>query len=535
MKKTVLVLFAMMLSFGSFAQFKAAPKVDNMDNFRGNAKAEFATIWKQMASGAAWTVNDINGNSVSLQSYLNEGKFVLLDFSCTWCGPCWNLHQSGMLDQINALENFQVIWIESESTNTTAQIYGPAGGSTYADKTYGNWTVDANGDPVTYPIIDDDANSSCLMPFAELYYGYVPTLMLVAPNGQYCNLSGFYSYQYVTQSVQMIQMVAETYPQAGQEPACYIDGVENCFTNAEVTFEALINSVDPVTSISWSVDGNAAGTSELLTTTFTTAGTHQIILTVANANGTAADTLSVNAAEMPSNVLSYAYGKNEVYNSIGAGGLIYWAVAFPSSMLAGRTAVDHVDCYVAAAYATTYTMSVYSGSATAPETLLGEVSENVTAAIADDYVTFTPASPIAIDQTKTLWIVMSANSTYPAVAAEPCGDPNSNWVSLDKSQWFHSDEVGVDDLSWMIDCYTKGNSGIERLSNVSMSIYPNPASDYVTVRAEGIQEVSVLDLNGRVLSTSSSSKVDVRGLAAGIYVVRVVTNNGVATEKIVKE
>lgn len=526
----------MAFSFGAFAQFKAAPKVNNMDNFRGIAKAPFYTFWEQMSPNAAWTVNDIDGNSVSLQSYLNDGKFVLLDFSCTWCNPCWNLHNSGILEQIQALSNFQVIWVESESTNTTAQIYGPAGGTTYADATCGDWTVDASGNPVPYPIIDDDANSTCLMPFMDLYYGYVPTLILVAPNGQYCNLDGAFSYQYPTESVQLIQMVAQSYPQAGQEPQCMINGEEAVHTNTEVVFTAYANSYDPVTGYSWKVDGANAGNTEELTYTFTNAGDHIVILTVTNANGSASDTLDITATEIPAGVLSYTY-ENEYYSGIGTGqaSTVYWAVSFPPSMLTGRTSVNSVDCFIAADYPATYTMSVYSGSATAPTTLLGSASQTITSSWEDGYCTFTPSSSIAIDQNQTLWIVMSAAQTYPAAGCESVDNPNSDWISLDGASWDHASDYNLD-YSWLIDCYTtNGNNGISRLSNADVAIYPNPANDYVNVRAEGLKEVSVLDLSGRVLSTTDNSKVSISGLAAGIYVVRVVTENGVTMQKIVKE
>ncbi len=68
-----------------------------------------------------------------------------------------------------------------------------------------------------------------------------------------------------------------------------------------------------------------------------------------------------------------------------------------------------------------------------------------------------------------------------------------------------------------------------------ISIYPNPTTDIVNVSAEGLREVNLLDLNGRVLSTTSSPRVDVSGFAAGVYFLRVVTDNGIAREKLVKE
>ena len=78
--------------------------------------------------------------------------------------------------------------------------------------------------------------------------------------------------------------------------------------------------------------------------------------------------------------------------------------------------------------------------------------------------------------------------------------------------------------------------GIDNVENNSVSVYPTPANNTLTVEGEGIHSVQLFDASGRtVLSRNNGGKIDISTLASGIYVVRVTTNNGVSIQKVVKE
>ena len=66
MKKITLILSALTLSFAVSAQTSLSNAVD-------------------------FTVTDINGNTHTLFDYLDDGKYVCIDFFAHWCGPCMEL------------------------------------------------------------------------------------------------------------------------------------------------------------------------------------------------------------------------------------------------------------------------------------------------------------------------------------------------------------------------------------------------------------------------------------------------------------
>ncbi|GAA3561319.1 T9SS type A sorting domain-containing protein [Snuella lapsa] len=68
--------------------------------------------------------------------------------------------------------------------------------------------------------------------------------------------------------------------------------------------------------------------------------------------------------------------------------------------------------------------------------------------------------------------------------------------------------------------------------NPDVIISPNPVDNYLSVTVKGnyaISNISVYDLNGRVLLTSKSSKVNVSSLSNGMYILKLQTSDGKET------
>ncbi|HEX2615968.1 MAG TPA: hypothetical protein VHL57_00420, partial [Flavobacteriales bacterium] len=126
-----------------------------------------------------FTATDLNGGEHHLYALLDSGYSVVLDFSSAWCIPCWNYHSGGNLETLyttygpgTAANKVRVFMIESEPTNTTAQLHGPTlitGDN--ATTTQGDWVTGTS-----YPIVD----GSFIPHTYEI--ASVPTLYVVCPD-----------------------------------------------------------------------------------------------------------------------------------------------------------------------------------------------------------------------------------------------------------------------------------------------------------------------------------------------------------------
>lgn len=120
-----------------------------------------------------FTATDINGNTYHLYDLLDQGKTVYLDVFATWCGPCWNYHNTHALENLwnqygpDGTDEAFVFAIEGDPTTNVACISGFSG---CVGGTQGDWTAGSN-----YPIVDDAG-------IANAYQiNYYPTIFCICP------------------------------------------------------------------------------------------------------------------------------------------------------------------------------------------------------------------------------------------------------------------------------------------------------------------------------------------------------------------
>ena len=104
-----------------------------------------------MSKAKDFTVKDVKGAYHNLYEYLDEGKSVILNFSSTWCKPCWTYNEEGVLEDIydkygpSGSGEVMVLFIEADQSTCEDCIFGQ---DKCNDFTYGNWAQNA------YPTIN---------------------------------------------------------------------------------------------------------------------------------------------------------------------------------------------------------------------------------------------------------------------------------------------------------------------------------------------------------------------------------------------
>lgn len=158
------------------------------------------------------------------------------------------------------------------------------------------------------------------------------------------------------------------------------------------------------------------------------------------------------------------------------------------------------------------------------------------------YFDFNPAQGLYIYRIKDAYGDGWGYATY----AEPAGvwlsDVEGEFFSF--SSYVQGNSMYGPDFSQMdiyLNVTTDGDGshvGIEDAEPVvEFSVYPNPATDRLAISGvNGLNEVSVIDVTGRtVMTLGATNSIDVSGLAAGVYVVRIAIEQGIGMQKFVKE
>jgi hypothetical protein len=136
---------------------------------------------QERATAKDWTLTDIKGKTHTLFTYLDKGYAVYVDASATWCGPCWNYHNThamGKAWETNGPTG--ETGVGSSTKNDLIQIFieaDPKTAKSELSKASRDWTKGTN-----YPIIDVNATELKTIMAAGIRVPHYPAGTFICPD-----------------------------------------------------------------------------------------------------------------------------------------------------------------------------------------------------------------------------------------------------------------------------------------------------------------------------------------------------------------
>lgn len=223
-----------------------------------------------------YTAQTIYGERISIDSLVRAGKRVVIDFSGTYCGPCWQIHKRGTAERLwqkygpEGTDELYFIWVEATGAKRE-EIEGKG------NNTQGDWT---NGGTIPYPIVSDAYMANAL----GVTITGIPKVVLLSAAGTYTEVQdilliseeGVYDKSKECLSSQDAPVVRDLYTPSW--------GVT---TDTPSEIQAYVGSVPPVTEYRWQVNGTDYATTHepRLALTWPTTGEVELSLIAVNRNG----------------------------------------------------------------------------------------------------------------------------------------------------------------------------------------------------------------------------------------------------------
>lgn len=237
-------------------------------------------------------------------------------------------------------------------------------------------------------------------------------------------------------------------------------------------------------------------------------------------------------------------GDDVEITGLGIGMGFSWGSMFPASMLAEFaggtiTAALYLDGGDAQ-FAGTYEVRIYVGGDTEAGTLMSSQTFEIAGTEATaGYVTIALDTPVEITGDENIWVMyyQDGSCQYPALAmTDVLNNPNDRWVFVEGYSWMDLTSIGGEGWTWMTWAFVDGVEMIGE-NTQEVNVYPNPTTNFVTVQANGMNHITVLNTIGQVVYDvdvdGSIQSLDMSQYGAGVYMVRVATENGVGVQRVV--
>jgi len=328
------------------------------------------------------------------------------------------------------------------------------------------------------------------------------------------------------------------------------------------------NTSENATSISWSFEGGnpATSTDNTVTVTYSTAGDYTTTLTAYGANNEeSTKTVGVKVSE-PSTEPSAAFTTNPVAEedvvNITVGGAITFTNESQNAhsiawTFEGGNPATSTDNTVTVTYSTagTYTARLVAFAEDINVTDTATVSiivseEPIATEIIADFTTNPVATndTISIDKNGTVVFTNNSTNAHSIAWTFEGGNPaastdNTVTVTYATAGTYtaklvaYAEDINVTDTATVT--IAVGTTDIDETEIREINVYPNPTSSIINIAAEGMQNITIIDMTGRVVMSkdvnSNFETINAEGFAKANYMVKIATADGVVVKNIVVE
>ena len=362
-----------------------------------------------------------------------------------------------------------------QTVNFTNNVTATQNGQPYTGEIFYSWSFDADGGTAGMLATSSEANPSYSYTTAGVYS--VKLAVATSQYGVYLTADTLVRHAYITVQEDDLAVIADftTTPEA---TSSILTGASvNIMVGESIVYTSACN--ENTTSIEWTFQGGdpATSTDDQVTVTYAAAGSYTTTLVAHGEGGRqSTKTLNVNVSEP---TVEASFTTDPAYTNL----IIYQML----SVETGTTVTYTSTCN---SYTDHIAWTFEGGNPTAS-------TEDVVA------VTYTTAG--------------SFTTTLIA---------------------YNTDESLTDTVTLSV---TVTDSGVAVDENAisEISVYPNPTSSIINIAAEGMQNITIIDMAGRVVMSkdvnSNFETISAEGFAKANYMVRITTADGVVVKNIVVE
>lgn len=521
-----------------------------------------------------YIAKDIKGKEHDIDAILKSGKAILIDFSATWCNPCWSVHKLGILDKIqemfgsNGTNQIEILWVEASGEPLEA-IYGDV--SKYKDgPTKGDWTKTLDGKSVPYPLISD---SQLAVKTIGVSIFSFPTFVLIGPDKKWIKCDdAIYGYDDQTRMIfdhdfkKLKQMLTLFLTKEDKPEEVEFSGMTEIYLGETTTLDLHYTSVAPVTSIEYDVPEGISVTKISDTQYKVSAqrvGTYEITATVTNKNGSAKGRVTLTVSEPISTFPLFSPMDNKEKmdkgwrsvdhdgdgfafdSALGRG--FYERVGFIPEETYNAGAENSKDCLISWGNFFPVTMDEkgrVQGYEISPQNELRSAPMKIDANASKPTFSCYICNFLGDDKPDQLKVMISEPGGTPVELLAP-QTSTEDWkqikadLSAYKGKTIYlslipvvngSSGIAVDQLRVTMDGSTDVETPILMLQT---SLYPNPATDYITVRTVEGSVIELFASDGTIVAvaqaTSAETTMPVAQLPAGRYLTRITAPDGEST------